>query len=91
VRNRTAGQDGAAQTASRCTNGIRHDKQPGQRHLQRTSTDRIIPSRGFTRKGPGKPSEMTDAELVCLAVAQVLLPQPFALVLGQQAAVHLHL
>ena len=36
-------------------------------------TDRIIPSLGFTRSGPGKPPEVTDAELVCLAVAQVLL------------------
>ena len=36
-------------------------------------TDRIIPSRGLTRRGPGKPPEVTDAELVCLAVAQVLL------------------
>ena len=36
-------------------------------------TDRIIPSRGFTRSGPGKPPDVTDAELVCLAVAQVLL------------------
>jgi hypothetical protein len=36
-------------------------------------TDRIIPSFGFTRSGPGKPPEVTDAELVCLAVAQVLL------------------
>jgi hypothetical protein len=36
-------------------------------------TDRIIPLRGFTRSGPGKPPEVTDAELVCLAVAQVLL------------------
>jgi hypothetical protein len=36
-------------------------------------TDRIIPSLGFTRSGPGKPPELTDAELVCLAVAQVLL------------------
>jgi hypothetical protein len=36
-------------------------------------TDRIIPSLGFTRRGPGKPPEVTDAELVCLAVAQVLL------------------
>jgi hypothetical protein len=36
-------------------------------------TDRIIPSGGFTRRGPGKPPEVTDAELVCLAVAQVLL------------------
>jgi hypothetical protein len=36
-------------------------------------TDRIIPSLGFTRRGPGKPPELTDAELVCLAVAQVLL------------------
>ncbi len=36
-------------------------------------TDRIIPSRGFSRRGPGKPPEVTDAELVCLAVAQVLL------------------
>jgi hypothetical protein len=36
-------------------------------------TDRIIPSRGFARSGPGKPPEVTDAELVCIAVAQVLL------------------
>ena len=36
-------------------------------------TDRIIPSRGFIRSGPGKPPDVTDAELVCLAVAQVLL------------------
>jgi hypothetical protein len=36
-------------------------------------TDRIIPSRGFTRRGPGQPPEVTDAELVCIAVAQVLL------------------
>jgi len=35
-------------------------------------TDRIIPSLGFTRSGPGKPPEVTDAELACLAVAQVL-------------------
>ena len=37
-------------------------------------TDRIIPSLGFTRSGPGQRPEVTDAELVCLAVAQVLLP-----------------
>jgi hypothetical protein len=36
-------------------------------------TDRIIPSLGPGRLGPGKPPEVTDAELVCLAVAQVLL------------------
>ena len=36
-------------------------------------TDRIIPGRGFTRRGPGGRPEVTDAELVCLAVAQVLL------------------
>jgi hypothetical protein len=36
-------------------------------------TDRIIPSHGFSRSGPGRPPEVTDAELVCLAVAQVLL------------------
>jgi hypothetical protein len=36
-------------------------------------TDRIIPSLGFTRSGPGKPPEVTGAELVCLAVAQVML------------------
>ena len=35
--------------------------------------DRIIPSRGLGRRGPGKPPRVTDAELVCLAVAQVLL------------------
>jgi hypothetical protein len=36
-------------------------------------TDRIIPSLGLARSGPGKPPEVTDAELACLAVAQVLL------------------
>jgi hypothetical protein len=36
-------------------------------------TDRIIPARGFTRRGPGGRPEVTDAELVCIAVAQVLL------------------
>ena len=36
-------------------------------------TDRIIPARGFTRRGPGGPPAVTDAELVCIAVAQVLL------------------
>ena len=36
-------------------------------------TDRIIPSLGLARSGPGKPPEVTGAELVCLAVAQVLL------------------
>ena len=35
-------------------------------------TDRIIPSLGFTRSGPGQRPEVSDAELVCLAVAQVL-------------------
>jgi hypothetical protein len=36
-------------------------------------TDRIIPSLGPGRRGPGEPPEVTDAELVCLAVALVLL------------------
>jgi hypothetical protein len=36
-------------------------------------TGRIIVSLGFTRSGPGQRPEVTDAELVCLAVAQVLL------------------
>jgi hypothetical protein len=36
-------------------------------------TDPIIASLGSTRSGPGKPPEVTDAELACLAVAQVLL------------------
>lgn len=36
-------------------------------------TDRIIPSRGTPRRGPGRPPVVSDAELVCLAVAQVLL------------------
>jgi hypothetical protein len=36
-------------------------------------TDQIIPSCGFTRSGPGGRPEVTDAELVCIAVAQVLL------------------
>ena len=36
-------------------------------------TDRIIPALGLGRRGPGGPPEVSDAELVCLAVAQVLL------------------
>jgi hypothetical protein len=36
-------------------------------------TDRIIPSLGTARRGPGRPQVVSDAELVCLAVAQVLL------------------
>jgi DDE family transposase len=36
-------------------------------------TDRIIPSLGTPRRGPGRPPVLSDAELVCLAVAQVLL------------------
>jgi Transposase DDE domain len=36
-------------------------------------TDRIIPGRGFTRRGPGSRPEVTDAELACIAVARVLL------------------
>jgi hypothetical protein len=36
-------------------------------------TDRIIPFRGPCRRGPGRPPQVTDAELACLAVAQVLL------------------
>jgi hypothetical protein len=36
-------------------------------------TDRVIPAVGPRRRGPGRPLEVTDAELVCLAVAQVLL------------------
>ena len=40
-------------------------------------TDRIIPARrGSRRPGPGRPVVFTDAELVCLAVAQVLLRYP---------------
>ena len=35
--------------------------------------DRIIPATGTRRRGPGRPPLVTDAELVCLAVAQVLL------------------
>jgi Transposase DDE domain len=35
-------------------------------------TDRIIPGRGFIRRGPGGRPEVSDAELVCIAVAQVL-------------------
>ncbi len=35
-------------------------------------TDPIIPLRGPGRRGPGRPPEVTDAELACLAVAQVL-------------------
>lgn len=36
-------------------------------------TDRIIPSRETRRPGPGRPARVTDAELECLAMAQVLL------------------
>jgi uncharacterized membrane protein YgcG len=36
-------------------------------------TDHIIPSLGLARSGPGQRPEVTDAELVCLAVAQMLL------------------
>ena len=36
-------------------------------------TDRIIPLRGPGRRGPGRPPDVTDADLACLAVAQVLL------------------
>lgn len=36
-------------------------------------TDHIIPALGPRRRGPGRPPVVTDAELVCLAVAQVLL------------------
>jgi hypothetical protein len=36
-------------------------------------TDRVIPTHGLCRRGPGRPPQVTDAELVCLAVAQVLL------------------
>jgi hypothetical protein len=36
-------------------------------------TDRIIPSRKAGSRRLGRPLEVTDAELVCLAVAQVLL------------------
>ena len=35
--------------------------------------DHIIPARGTRRRGLGRPPLVTDAELVCLAVAQVLL------------------
>jgi hypothetical protein len=36
-------------------------------------TDRIISARGLARRGPGGRPEVTGAELVCLAVGQVLL------------------
>jgi hypothetical protein len=36
-------------------------------------TDRIIPSLGLSRRGPGRPAVVSGAELVCLALAQVLL------------------
>ena len=39
-------------------------------------TDRIIPALGPVRSGPGQRPEVTDAELVCLAVAQALLRGP---------------
>ena len=36
-------------------------------------TDRVIPAHSPCRRGPGRPLVVTDAELICLAVAQVLL------------------
>ena len=36
-------------------------------------TDRIVPVREPGRRGPGRPPDVTDAELACLAVAQALL------------------
>ena len=36
-------------------------------------TDRIIPLREPGRRGPGRPPDVTDTELACLAVAQALL------------------
>jgi hypothetical protein len=33
-------------------------------------TDRISPLLGFTRSGPGQRPEVTDAELVCSALAR---------------------
>ena len=60
---------------ARLTLGSHRDRRPGHSSdaLYVELTDRIIPSRGLARSGPGKPPEVTDAELVCLAVAQVLL------------------
>jgi len=46
---------------------------PVEDRVHQAADGRIIPSGGFTRSGPGKPPDVTDAELVCLAVAQVLL------------------
>jgi hypothetical protein len=62
-------------SAHLCPFGAFSDRRPGH------SSDRTVrgtdrpdhPRRGFTRSGPGQPPEVTDAELVCLAVAQVLL------------------
>jgi hypothetical protein len=36
-------------------------------------TGHIIPSLGLTRSGPGQRLKVTDAELACIVVAQVLL------------------
>lgn len=36
-------------------------------------TDRVIIGLGLKRRGPGRPPDVTAAELVCIAVAQVLL------------------
>lgn len=36
--------------------------------------NRIIPGRGFARRGPDGRPEVTDAELACIAVVQMLLP-----------------
>ena len=41
---------------------------PGQPHVP---VNHVIPAEG--RRRPGRPKKLSDAELVCLAVAQVLL------------------
>jgi hypothetical protein len=53
--------------------GLKDQLDGHQPTLGAGAATRRIPSLGFARSGPGKPPEVTDAELVCLAVAQVLL------------------
>ncbi len=48
-------------------------------------TDRIVSCLGLGRRGPGGPPEVTDAELACLAVAQVLLMDATPVACGQSA------
>jgi hypothetical protein len=115
IRDRQAGSVQDRRVHTRLTLGSHRDRRPGHSpdRTVRGADDRIIPSCGFTRSGPGKPSDVPDAELVCLMDATSVpcgaaavtagrsglygragygyCPTPFPLVLGRQAADHLHL